>query len=177
MDLEVDSAQWAWKEWPLPKLDHYSTVVLRLTGKQGNVDLDSVLLAAGEWKELPPGQSLDIPAPCFFHAGYTDPATDRVVLQADREPADAVFYGPNMPLGPGRYRLEFVFSSGAPRGTRLGKLTVGAGSNVRGPFQVVAGQNASAEFEVKDNLPVRMDFRYSRRGDIEVDKVIFNRVE
>jgi hypothetical protein len=174
-ELAVESDSWTWKDLPLPKIDRYCTVALRMQGKEKIVDVDLVLLAAGEWRELEAGQSVEIPAPCFFHAGYTDPAADAVVLEADREPADAIFYGPNLPLAAGRYRMHFVFSSSSAAGTKLGEVTLRAGADAGGPFEVIAGDSCVGEFGVRENLPLRLDFRYARQGNLAIRKVVLLR--
>ena len=103
-DLDVDSPTWVWKELFLPRSSGYATVSLRLNWQHGATDLDVVLLAAGEWQYLDEGGSLVLPAPSFFHAGYTDLHRDTVILEKDSDPNDAVFYGPNMPMAPGEYK-------------------------------------------------------------------------
>ncbi|MDI6774477.1 MAG: hypothetical protein QME60_03660 [Verrucomicrobiota bacterium] len=175
-DMEVESEAWIWREWPLPGLAQFSTVKLRVKGKSGIVDADLIILGAGEWRSLEVGESLELPAPCFFHAGQTDLEKDAVMFSAERDPADAIFYGPNLPLAPGRYRVELIFASPAANGTRLGRLTVRAGTDQAGPFDVSAGASCAGEFDARANLPARLDFRYSRRGDVAIRGVVIARL-
>jgi len=175
-DLDVDSPIWVWKELLLPRLNGYATVSLRLNWRHGATDLDAVILAAGEWQYLDEGGSLVLPAPSFFHAGYTDLRHGSVILEKDSDPNEAIFYGPNMPMTPGEYEMSLEYSTRAAHGTVLGHLSARSGQASFGPFAVISGREARADLLLKDNLPLRADFVFARNADIEISNMTFRRL-
>jgi hypothetical protein len=144
----------------------------------GSVDIDSVLLCTGEWKGPETGESLNIPAFSFFHAGYIEKESGSVVLRKLYEPDTVAFYGPKLPLEKGRYSTEIVFESGAPVGTVLGSFNVRwrdleTGNSV----PVTVGSRAVTIFEQKDNRPFFVAFRFVREADMKISRVIITRIE
>jgi len=99
-----------------------------------------------------------------------------VVLRADCEPDDAIFYGPVLPLHLGTYKLTLVFSSAGEMGERLGRIRADAPWISASGFDVVAGDSASGEIEVLSNLPFRADFVFSRAADMRIKEMIVTRV-
>jgi len=177
-DIDVDSSAWVWKKLVMPPLQGYSAVSLRVRCKNGVVDLDTILLAAGEWRGIRAGESLELPAPCFFHAGFTDMTSDGVVLSATRDPTAIVFYGPKMPLETGMYEVELTFLSRAEIGTPLGKFNMRWRGDEEGNWVAVsAGRPARHRFVQERNLPVCLAFFFFGETDMEIRKVIFRRLD
>lgn len=172
----VHSADWKWFPVYAPIVSH-AEVGLRLEHGAGAVDLDSALLTAGTWPFLEPGESLTIPAPSFFHAGYTDLNTGKLVFRRGLEPR-IFFYGPKMPFAPGTYDITFSFDSLANAGIELGMLYVETDWNLKqGPgYLVVAGQPPQIQMEVTENLPVNLIFAYFGYADMTVDHVAITRI-
>jgi hypothetical protein len=81
-------------------------VALHIMAGEGTVLLDMMFYAAGEIEELYSADTGELPAPLFFHAGYTDLDDNAVVLRPEYEAADYIFYGPRLPFRPGPYEIE-----------------------------------------------------------------------
>jgi hypothetical protein len=176
--VEVDSEAWTWKEMPVEDLTGNTPISLRLVPLEEAVHADTALLAAGPWRDVLPGESLTLPAPCFFHAGYWSPSQDGVVLRAAYDPRGQVtFDGPRLPVPAGTYELDFVFSTAAGEGTELGKLAVHATPPPARELVVRAGEPARLSFTHQQNLPLRMEFLFARTADVTVRKVVIKRVQ
>ena len=177
-ELTVEAAEWTWLQVPAP-ISSYAEIGLRLERVTGNVGLDSALLTAGNWLFLEPGESLRIPAPSFFHAGYTDLEKGHLVFRRKYEPRQLIFYGPKMPFAPGEYAIRFSFDSSAEAGVKLGMLHVETDWNAKkGPgFPVVAGRLLQVQMNVTNSLPVNLVFDYFGNADMTVDYVEFIRTQ
>ncbi|HOW96192.1 MAG TPA: hypothetical protein P5567_08295 [Kiritimatiellia bacterium] len=174
-DIPVAADAWTWHEAPISLAD-FSSLALRLDRAEGTVDADLALLAAGDWRDLAPGESRTIAAPCFFHGGYTEPAGNGVVaLRKSSDPYAAILYGPKLPLAPGRYAAELTFASPAPAGAELGRLYV-EGRDDATSTPVVAGRaSARMEWDQLDNLPVNLVFVYFRNADMRIESIAIRR--
>lgn len=178
--IEVASeAGWTWCEIPVPSLpgDRETVLALELTPVSGAVEVGVITLAGGPWKSLLPGESLTVPAVAFFRAGYSDLRRGWVHLDQKRVQADVVFYAPILPLNPGRYRIRLDYGTPAPAGTGLGELAIWR-SNGEGRLsrKVVAGQAAELAYRSGGIWPLRLDLRFSRKGDLTLHSVIFERI-
>ncbi len=162
-EISLDSAAWQW--YPAPcNISDFSRIALRL-GARGRIDLDCVLLAAGDWNGLAmqPGKEIFIPAACLFHAGETRPTDRAVLLRPRRDPAAITLYGPKLPLAPGTYTLRLLFDTPASRGTVLGRFNVRRfDSDETGWTTVIAGRPAVSSYTHKTNLPFFIVFVYNR---------------
>lgn len=178
----LQSPKWVWVSVDAPVSSH-AEIGLRLEHVAGEVDLDSALLTAGVWTFLEPGESLTIPAPSFFHAGYTDLGTGKVVFRRSHEPRQIIFYGPKMPFAPGAYNVTLTFGAIAENNGKteepLGMLHVETDWNIRqGPsYPVKAGQPFQVQMEVSENLPVNLVFVYFGNADMTVKHVEFTRTQ
>jgi hypothetical protein len=115
------------------------------------------------------GQSVELPAACFFHAGQTDRKGKWVTLRAAYEPDSIVFYGPKLPLEPGTYSAELIFDSPASIGTLLGQINIRWEGNETGHWAPVRqGLPAVAHFTQKDNRPFFVAFEFLRTADIRI---------
>ncbi|MBU0715908.1 MAG: YfhO family protein [Verrucomicrobia bacterium] len=170
---------WTWYPVPIDQVQAERPMALLVTtDADGMADLDAALLTAGDWKELLPGASRRLPATCFFHAGYSDPVRNAVILRRDRDPAAAIFYGPKLPLAAGAYVVELLFTSAATRGTLLGFCNVRVNDrDERNQVQVMAGQRARIAHCQPDNRPINLVFVYNRNADMEIEGVLITRRE
>jgi len=172
---------WNWYPAPIDPAQAERPMALLVkpgTEGTGTADLDLVLLTAGDWPELVPGAGQNLPATCFFHAGYSDTARNAVVLRRDHDPAAAVFYGPKLPLAAGTYEVELRFTSAAARGTLLGFCNVRVNDrDERNQVQVIAGHRARIMHGQPDNRPVNLVFVYTRNADMEIEGVTITRRE
>ncbi len=176
--VAVEAPDWTWLVIPLPLPSRDVEAVLEFRPAAGAVDLDMLLTAVGPTLLMRPGERISLPAPLFFHAGYTDLERDAVVLRAETEQDGEPFYGPNLPLAPGRHRLRLGATSDAPAGSPLGSLSVVCGDAAFGPFPVTAGADTLAEFTIpRKNLPVRIAFDYTRRADVVIERVVLERLD
>lgn len=106
IERAIDFAEWSWLEIPAGTWDGVTITSLKLRVAEGTADVDLIKLSAGEWDTLEPGESIELPAPVFFHAGSTDLATDCVTFEPERDRDGIAFYGPKLPLAPGRYEIQ-----------------------------------------------------------------------
>jgi len=173
--LDLDTPKWTWFDVATGAFPGQERVKLRLRLAQGRAELDTAILVAGKWPRLGIGESFEVPAPCFFHAGYTELASNRVIMRPDRDFAGRVFYGPRLPLEPGSYRIDFRFSSPAPAGTELGTFDVTVPGGPAAGTSVVVGRAARLDVDVRVNLPIRVSFVYSRDAPIVIGSVVFSR--
>ena len=177
--IDIESDDWAWVDIPIDKLDRFALLSLKIEPESGSVDCDRILLSAGKW--IPPaiGQTIDLPAPCMFHAGWTSLADDTVVLEKEREAKALIFYGPKLPLEKGRYRIELVFNSDSPRGVLLGQFNVKRyeRDDVLRWIPVVAGARSLAEFIQPQNVPMHLEFRFLGNGSLKIKSIRLTRLE
>jgi hypothetical protein len=176
--LSVSATNWTWHPVRAPSQTAAQPLGAVFTPKQGHVDLDSVLLTDGEWSPPAPGTSMDLPAVCFFHAGYTTTNFDAVVFRRDYDPLAAVFYGPKLPLEAGHYTAEVNFETEAAAGTELGEINARWPGNESTPgIILVAGQPALLSFTQPDNRPFFLAFRYDRTADMKILRIQLTRVK
>jgi hypothetical protein len=167
----VHGTEWRWIRIPVPGGKPFFLPSLTLDWFDGTIELDACLLAAGPWTPPRPGESLRLPASSFFHAGYTDLETGRVVLRKERDPAREVFYGPMMPLDPGVYRIRLDFRTDAAPSVELGTLSVHSGDERLGAAEVSAGGPVALTVSTRANLPLRIGFTFARNADVALGPV------
>jgi len=176
--MDVASSEWTWKKAGLPSGAGAAGVGAVFAWDDGSVDIDMAFLMAGDWAGPEPGESLELPAANFFHAGYTDGAGEWVVFRAAHEPDSVVFYGPKLPLETGRYSAELVFDSPAPAGTVLGQFNIRwLGREDSAWIPVKKGSRAVAVFQQPSNVPFFLAFEFFRAADIRVRSVMLKRME
>lgn len=175
--IAVESANWQWFPVPLPAYDGYRGLPLELTCAGGAADVDVILPASGEWTELKPGERIAIPAPCFFHAGYTDAEKNAIVFRPKHDPADVIFYGPKMPLPRGRYVMELEYHADAPSGAIFGELTRRYPGPSPGPVPLKNGAPAAFFYEQDRNIRAALDFRYGGDYPVTIYSVSIRRLE
>ena len=177
-DVALNSDAWDWMAVELTGLSNSTTAKLQLMRKNGSIDLDLMIFSSGSILGLNPGEEISLPAPLFFHAGYTDLSKNSVVMRAAYESAEEILYGPHLPLTEGEYQVRMQFTTSAQSGTDLGSISVSCDNVKYGPFPVTAGESAaSGSFSTPaKNQPLRFAFKYSRNADIEIQNVIFKRV-
>ena len=178
-DVVFHSDNWEWHALPLGDLEDSNNIEPHLKRIEGTLHLDLALYFAGDNpSSLSPGQSLTIPAPLFFHAGYTDMEKNAVVLRAAYQPDDAIVYGPRLPLANGEYEVSLAYETKAPAGTQLGYFRVQNDLVQSEEFPVVVGLPTKGHFLTEtNNLPVTLYFNYARAADMALRSVTFKRVE
>lgn len=176
--LVVDHRDWHWLKVPV-EIEEFSELSLRLRRVEGSVDLDSALMPAGDWTFLEPGESMIIPAPSLFHAGYTDIDMNRLVFYERLYGKRVIFYGPKMPMEPGRYDMNFVYQAQAEPGVELGVMHVERGLHSGNELTIplYQGQALRFELDLSDNLPLNMYFVFSGKADMMLDKVEITRIK
>ena len=175
--VPVNSPGWTWSQVAIPTQagSHSLGAIVRL--ERGRADVDALILGCGDWSTPDPGQSLALPAACFFHAGYTSPDFRGVVLRKDYEPKGIIFYGPKLPLDPGRYSLEIEFDSEAPPGVSLGRFNVSWRGGREGEWSsMIAGRRAVCDFQQTDNAPFSLNVEYHRAADVAIHQVRLTRL-
>ena len=176
--IPVKSTEWTWQKVGIPSKKESTPVDAVLSLESGNVDVDSAILGAGEWKGVQPGESLSLPAVCFFHAGHTERDFSGVVFRKVYESDAIVFYGPKLPLEKGKYSAEVVFETASPAGTVLGQFNARwRGDEEQGMTPVISGSRAVSEFIQKGNEPYFLAFRFIREADLKISRVVISRTE
>jgi hypothetical protein len=160
VDMTVQAADWTWVAVP-GSIDGHQLGALTLSATAGECRVDEILLTAGEPLALEPGQTLEIPAADFFHAGFSQP-DGSVVFRQGRDPLDVVLYGPDLPLAPGEY--EITARSNAPTGATL-----------RGPGSA-ADSWPTLRMTVRDNRPTQWRLRFLDERDVKVNSFTVRRL-
>ncbi|MDO9542716.1 MAG: hypothetical protein Q7J98_10395 [Kiritimatiellia bacterium] len=177
--IDIQSDDWEWFDIPVPNLGFFAPLNLKIAWESGSVDCDRILLSADEW--IPPsiGQTLDLPAPGMFHAGYTSLADDAVVLEKEREAKALIFYGPKLPIESGSYRIELVFNSDAPRGVLLGQFNVKrhARDYILNWIPVMSGARSLTEFTQLQNVPMYLEFHFLGNGNLKIKSIKLTRLK
>jgi hypothetical protein len=174
--VRVESGEWEWFTARAP-LETFSQVALHLQLHEGEINLDMALLTGGHWSFLDPGQSVDLEAPLFFRAGYTDLKNEQVVFRQSHEEKRILFYGPRMPMAPGNYFIKLAFEDDAPPGTQLGVLHVDLDWNTKkGPvYELVSGEDLEFSLDIQNNLPLSFSLIYFGASDLRIDGLTFIR--
>jgi hypothetical protein len=176
--FQVDSQDWEWVEMQIDKISAGEEVRrLRLLSNHETLEVSSVLLTAGDWTGLSGEGSISLPAPLFFHDGYTDELTGYVQLRAADDRADIIFHGPQLPLAPGSYAIRLSLESDVKPGTEVGKLRVNAlGSDPGAWSAVLARETESYQWSQTNNLPINIEFHYNRLSDMTIKHVTIERL-
>ena len=174
--FNLSQGDWQWIDVPVPPGAPFFTPELGLGMEAGHADIDLCVLAAGDWNLPPPGHALHIPPSCFFHAGYTDRSRNAVILSRTSEPDRVVFYAPVLPLEPGYYAIELNAIPLAGGSKRFGELSARSGETLHGPVVIRPGGENRLKIKTDNNLPLRLEFRYSRKIDIVIKDVILHRL-
>ena len=177
--IDIQTEDWEWFDVPADNFDRFAPLGLKFEYESGSVECDQVVLSANEWVSPSINRTIDLPAPCMFHAGYTSLADNAVVLEKEREAKALVFYGPKLPLERGRYRVELVFGSDSPRGVLLGQFNIKrhARDHILNWVPVMAGARSLAEFTQSQNVPMYLEFRFLGNGNIKISGIKITRLE
>lgn len=166
--------QWKWVGVPMASSREFanrSSMVLHSSG--GDVLLDMIVLAAGEWPRFAAGEPVNIPAPCVFRSGYTDLEDGSVVFRHEREADRTVLYGPRLPLPVGDYTLSLDYDSPAAPDTLLGRVRLEGRPEVEAPL--LAGRPFSVTFTQEYEVPFSFRLDFSRNGDLRVRTIVIER--
>jgi hypothetical protein len=167
---------WIWHALPVPADLDYARLALR-AASGGQADLDLIGLVCVPWSFPPRPEPLRVPAPVFFHAGFTEIERGEVVLSPERDPADVVFYGPRLPLKAGKYRVEVAYRSPAPPGTLLGEFFVRYPTVAKDRVPLSAGEPFTMTYLHPEDLPVSLGFDYAGTGVVRIREVSFQPLE
>ncbi|MFC1497791.1 hypothetical protein ACFLS1_04850 [Verrucomicrobiota bacterium] len=172
-ELSVKSdKEWTWHKISIPNFSGYKTIQLEIQPKDDPIDIDLIIMATEDWNFFKKNKNIVIPAPTFFHAGYTDLNTDEVVFNPDTEPAEGVsFYGPKLPVPAGRYKIYINYQTDAVDGTVLGKISSRYPYGKVSPTQIIAGQPAMFSYEQDCNLRLAIDMSYSRKASLRIKDI------
>ena len=179
LQVDVASAEWTWKSLPIPAITGVTHLGFTLEAGQGQIDFDTAKLAAGRWPELAPGESVTLPAPCFFHAGHIDPARNTVELRGGRDREALMIYGPKLPLPPGRYRITSTYQTPAPENTKVAVWIAACpeGAPEIGRIPLHAGATvATGELDLPNNQPFLLALLYYADHDLSVGDVTITRL-
>lgn len=178
--VETGGSDWNWQVLPVTHLPPTPALTPTFTYGSGTVDLDALLYLAGSWTAASwqPGETRRLPAPLFFHAGYTDLPSGSVRLDPEREPRGIVFYGLRLPFQTGRYRFALRFESPAPSGARLGAWTASAdGHPLHSAVPLIADKPAEAVLDIKDTRLVEFHLDYDRTHPLALHELSITRLD
>lgn len=175
--VTIGSDDWVWRRVAIPQGADVNSAGAVVSWQKGSIEPDRALLTAGDWPTLTPGDRIELPAACFFHAGHMDRRGEWVTLRAAYEPHSIVFYGPKLPLDPGSYSVELEYECDAAGGAVLGRLYARwAGPETDTWAAVEQGSPAVLQFQQADNRPFFVAFEFLRDSDIRIRSVIVTRV-
>ncbi len=170
----VASPAWKWLRIPIRSWAAYAPMTVRFHADSGYVEADTGWLIAGDWNpNLSPGETREFTPSDFFRAGRSDAQNPSVMFDPDRDPSDAIFYGPRLPLEPGSYELEWIFQTDAPRGTLLGEVTLRtpAVADASARTRVLSGAATIMRWNQTDNSSVEWAFSYSRVAEVRIERL------
>ncbi|MCO6400399.1 MAG: hypothetical protein J5I99_04120 [Verrucomicrobia bacterium] len=177
IDKPIDFANWSWIEVPAGTWDGVRDLSLELSAPEGTIDIDLFKLYAGEWHALEIGESMTIPAPTFFHAGNIDLASDSVNFVPKRDRHDIIFYGPKMPLEPGRYRISVEGETGNEATGHAGTWIAACPEGVEiGRTQMNSGKETSFDVSVPNNQPFLIGFLYFEKEHVRIHSLAITRL-
>jgi hypothetical protein len=178
LQLAWNSDNWQWQEAHLSGLSKSVTGDLQLRRDDGSFEIDALMFSSGSILNLEPGEEVKLPAPLFFHAGYTDLESGSVVIRSNYESSGVILYGPKLPLTAGEYEMQMLFTTEAVADTDLGSFTLSCGDDQHGPFPVTAGNSPTiCKFSTPPkNLPVAIAFKYSCNANMKIQQVILKRI-
>jgi hypothetical protein len=113
----------------------------------------------------------------LFHAGYTKAAEGAVVLRHERDPNQAIVYGPLLPVEAGTYEIRMDYHTSAPIDTVLGRLEEDGGSGAVALSVMKAGRPCSGTLRRTSNLPLRIQFTYDRTADVTIERLRIRRID
>ncbi|MCE9615511.1 MAG: hypothetical protein K8T26_14665 [Lentisphaerae bacterium] len=175
--VAVRSPHWSWFALPLPALEHQQKVAWDAQISSGTVEVQRVMLAAGDWTPPAAGDSRSWPASSFFHAGYSDPDRGTVTFDPARDPRAIVWYGPKLPLEAGVYDLDLHYASDAPPGKLLGRLNIRwRGDEEGNSVDVIAGQPVRLRFVQPGTDPFFAAFLYRREAALTLERLDLQRI-
>jgi hypothetical protein len=174
---DVKAPVWTWLDVPVNINDGFGTMVLELEIENGVLDVDLAYLGAGSPADLEPGESRAIAPADLFHAGYSTPDSGAVHFRRSHDPDQAILYGPNLPLAPGRYEMIVDVRSDAIRGLPLGILRSRSEGVAADPLGITESGRAVWNLTVNRNLPVRFEFVYARKADLSIDSILLRRLQ
>jgi hypothetical protein len=166
------SGNWGYIDVPEKRDD--SKWHIRAEGMHGKVRVGFMSVVARDWPPIwNAGQTETMSAATFFHAGYSDPVKGIVTLEPDRVAQDVVFYGPRMPLSPGRYRVELFWDAAVSPETSVGLWKIIPGG---AEVDVVAGRPTVLEFDWTDEGLFAAGFYFYRQAAVILREVRLMRV-
>jgi hypothetical protein len=176
--VDVASRDWLWIQVPAMAVAEPAEQTARIRVTEGVLDLDEMILTHAAWQPLAVGDERFIPATSFFRAGYTTNDFQAVALRADRDRADVILYGHSLYLEAGEYDVEFRYAAAADNPVSLGTLSLSYGGRDAAPakVEVLAGQAARLRYLHPDNQFFAVRFAYSRKADMLIEGIAFQRV-
>lgn len=174
----LDSEEWTWLRMPLGDWNAMAELKVEVRSSTGTNDVDLFLFTAGEWPNWETGEAMTLPAPIFFHAGHIDLEEESVVFRPGHDRRDLVFYGPKLPLSPGRYRIDIGAEVSRLKSGRGGTWIAACpeGKNLL-EFELRAGSPASFETDIPSNLPFLLAFFYHGEEEVRIRSVTISRLQ
>ncbi len=174
--VEIESNDWEWLSVPLPELPGFAQIRFSIEMLEGVLEADTGLLLLGEWSSrLETGEERVIEAADFFHAGYSEWPSQKVVFRPQYDPDTAVLYGPVLPLDTAAYITEWRVESDAAPGTDIGRLILhDYVTGERTSFPVRGGEPVKMEWSQPHSHLVNWIFEYRRVANVEIIEVILS---
>lgn len=173
--LTINSTNWTWRSVAVQPYAGFDLLALKLVRESGAMELDLAEFIAGDWPALSLGESLDLPAASFFHAGLTDLAKNAAVFRPEHDAHGVAFYGPKLPFAAGLYEITLAYDSPAT-GNTLGSFALEQDGAKLAEAEVTAGQPARFRALLVSTLPVNLVFDYSGAAEVVLLRVTFKRI-
>lgn len=175
--VELNSSNWIWVYLSAGEKEGYGRLGLTITLEEGSADMDMVILVTSQWKSPSVGESIVFPACVMFHAGYTAPDQKSVILRKEWDSHYPVFYTPKLPLEAGTYEMEVEFSSEVKDKVEVAEFTLIPVFSERWTPLIGGNKKTKVRFEMKNNLPVSMQLRFSRISDMQLHSIVLRKVD
>lgn len=179
--FEIAYPDWTWIEVPFPAFDGFQTRLhATLEAFDDTVDVDLTSLQTGPSSlALQPGESLTLPAPTLFRAGFTDLSDNSVVLTPERVAHGDVFYGPRFLFPRGRYRITLHYQASEGTTEPLGAFRVREPLTSRtDPVPVESGRDrVELVVTLSEPLPLVTAFTYFRRDTVRLRDLVIHRID
>ena len=170
------AVDWEWISLPIATEREFFTPRLSLSVDEGSIALDTALLAAGPELDLKGDRPVTIPAPCLYHAGYTDLENDRVTFMVDKEPDRVILYGLVLAPEAGDYEATLDVDVEGETTETAGTLRVTDLATTLAERPITRTGAVNVAFSLQKAAPVRVEFEYARSADVDVGNLTLRRI-
>lgn len=175
---KIYSKKYQWIQIP-HIFNEYNPISIEFHVLSGSIDFDSCLFYNGSWNLNPEiHQKISIDPAQFFHAGYIDDDFKSIVLNPKLlSDQGIIFFGPKLPLEPGKYQIKIVVSSDSSYIPVFNIRIEDHPGNFVLNEDVISNQENIFDFFINDNLPDQILLTYSNNSKCKINQIEITRYE